>query len=94
MSEVALALEGVTRGFKQGHGELRVLNGADLILREGEIVALVAPSGAGKSTLLHIAGLLEHPGEGEGAHRRRGLRQAVGRSPHRHSPQDAGFVYQ
>jgi lipoprotein-releasing system ATP-binding protein len=65
MSEAALALEGVTRGFKQGRGELRVLSGADLVLKQGEIVALVAPSGAGKSTLLHIAGLLERPDGGE-----------------------------
>ena len=65
MSEPALALDGVTRGFRQGRGELRVLSGADLILQKGEVVALVAPSGAGKSTLLHIAGLLEHPDEGE-----------------------------
>jgi lipoprotein-releasing system ATP-binding protein len=36
-----------------------------LALWSGQSVALVAPSGAGKSTLLHIAGLLEHPDEGE-----------------------------
>ncbi len=65
MSEPVLALEGVTRGFKQGRGELHVLTGADLVVREGEIVAMVAPSGAGKSTLLHIAGLLERPDAGE-----------------------------
>ncbi len=65
MSDAALVLDGVTRGFKQGRGELRVLDGVDLVVNPGEIVALVAPSGAGKSTLLHIAGLLEHPGEGE-----------------------------
>ena len=65
MSEPVLALAGVARGFKQGRGELRVLAGAELAVREGEIVALVAPSGAGKSTLLHIAGLLERPDAGE-----------------------------
>jgi lipoprotein-releasing system ATP-binding protein len=64
MSEPVLALEGVTRGFHQGRGELHVLTGADLVVGEGEIVALVAPSGAGKSTLLHIAGLLERPDSG------------------------------
>ena len=64
MSE-ALALEGVTRGFHQGRGELKVLAGADVALQSGEIVGLVAPSGAGKSTLLHIAGLLERPDGGE-----------------------------
>ena len=65
MSEAVLALEGVTRGFHQGRGELHVLTGADLVVAEGEIVALVAPSGAGKSTLLQIAGLLEKPDGGE-----------------------------
>ena len=43
---------------------LQVLEGADLVLAAGEIVALVAPSGTGKSTLLHLAGLLERPDAG------------------------------
>ena len=46
-----LALLGVTRTYRGDAGELAVLRGADLTLRVGEIVALVAPSGAGKSTL-------------------------------------------
>ena len=66
MSETAaLELVGVTRVFRQGGVELAVLNGIDLALRPGELVALVGPSGAGKSTLLHLAGLLERPSAGE-----------------------------
>jgi lipoprotein-releasing system ATP-binding protein len=61
---VALELRGVRRTFKQAGTELRVLNGVDLVLRPGEVVALVGPSGAGKSTLLHVSGLLEHPDGG------------------------------
>jgi lipoprotein-releasing system ATP-binding protein len=60
----ALELCGVRRVFKQGGTELIVLNGVDLALQPGEIVALVGPSGAGKSTLLHVAGLLERPDGG------------------------------
>jgi lipoprotein-releasing system ATP-binding protein len=60
----ALELRGVRRTFKQGGAELRVLNGVDLVLQPGEVVALVGPSGAGKSTLLHVAGLLERPDGG------------------------------
>jgi len=60
----ALELRGVRRVFKQAGTELRVLNGVDLVLRAGEIAALVGPSGAGKSTMLHIAGLLERPDGG------------------------------
>jgi lipoprotein-releasing system ATP-binding protein len=60
----ALELRDVRRVFRLAGTELRVLNGVDLVLRPGEIVALVGPSGAGKSTLLHIAGLLERPDGG------------------------------
>jgi lipoprotein-releasing system ATP-binding protein len=60
----ALELLDVRRTFRQAGTELRVLNGVDLMLRPGEIVALVGPSGAGKSTLLHVAGLLERPDGG------------------------------
>jgi len=63
MSE-PLALQGVSRAYRSGDSELRVLQGADLTLHAGEIVALVAPSGTGKSTLLHLAGLLERPDAG------------------------------
>jgi lipoprotein-releasing system ATP-binding protein len=54
----------VRKVFRQGSVELAVLNGVDLMLAPGEIVALVGPSGAGKSTMLHVAGLLERPGSG------------------------------
>jgi lipoprotein-releasing system ATP-binding protein len=60
----ALELRGVRRVFHQGGVALSVLNGIDLVLDAGEIVALVGPSGAGKSTLLHLAGLLERPDGG------------------------------
>src|SRR5437016_7779290 len=60
----ALELRGVRRVFKQAGTELVVLKGVDLVLRPGEVVALVGPSGAGKSTMLHVAGLLERPDAG------------------------------
>ncbi len=59
-----LVLRGVARVYRGDAGELPVLRGADLTVRSGEIVALVAPSGAGKSTLLHVAGLLDRPDGG------------------------------
>jgi lipoprotein-releasing system ATP-binding protein len=62
--EPALELSQVRKVFRQGGVELTVLNGIDLVLAPGEIVALVGPSGAGKSTMLHVAGLLERPDGG------------------------------
>ncbi len=95
MSEPVLELRGIEKGYKLGKpGEVRVLRGADLTIRRGEVVALVAPSGAGKSTLLHIAGLLDTPNGGEvriGGEEMSRLsdrrRTAVRRS-------EVGFIYQ
>jgi len=64
MSE-PLELRDVGRTYRSGDSALPVLRGAHLVLRPGEIVALVAPSGSGKSTLLHLAGLLEKPDSGQ-----------------------------
>jgi lipoprotein-releasing system ATP-binding protein len=60
-----LFMQGVERHYQQGDATLDILNGAELAIWAGQSVALVAPSGAGKSTLLHIAGLLEHPDQGD-----------------------------
>ena len=65
MSDVHLKLTNVHRHFGDGEHVINVLDQADLAVRSGEIVALVAPSGAGKSTLLHVGGLLERPQVGE-----------------------------
>jgi lipoprotein-releasing system ATP-binding protein len=89
-----LELRGVVRTYRSEGGQLPVLRGADLTLRGGEIVALVAPSGAGKSTLLHLAGLLEKPDGGQVLVDGRdagGLSDAQRTSVRRDS---IGFVYQ
>jgi lipoprotein-releasing system ATP-binding protein len=56
------------RGLKKNYGarekKLEILVDASLSLREGEMVAIVAPSGAGKSTLLHLLAALDTPTSG------------------------------
>lgn len=63
--KIALELTGIERHYGEGEHRLSILKGVDFALKQGEIVALVAPSGTGKSTLLHVAGLLEHPDAGD-----------------------------
>ena len=46
-------------------GELKVLNGIDLTVTEGEVVCIIGPSGSGKSTLLRCLNRLEVPTGGE-----------------------------
>jgi ABC-type polar amino acid transport system ATPase subunit len=47
------------------HGEARILDGASLEVRRGQVAALVGPSGGGKSTLLRCINGLEAFQEGE-----------------------------
>ena len=61
-----LEARGVTKIFTGGDGgEIRVLDGVDLQVARGEMVAIVGASGAGKSTLLQVVGALERPTGGE-----------------------------
>ena len=48
-----------------GSPPVRALNGVDLVIRAGELVAVVGPSGSGKSTMLNIMGALDRPTSGE-----------------------------
>jgi NitT/TauT family transport system ATP-binding protein/sulfonate transport system ATP-binding protein len=62
----ALKIRGVGRRFPATDGSTVVaLQGIDLDVAEGEMVALVGPSGCGKSTLLRLVAGLDSPSEGE-----------------------------
>ena len=66
MNDAVLKLRNLRKSYNNRKpNQIDVLVDAQMTLKEGEIVALVAPSGAGKSTLLHIAGLLDTPDKGD-----------------------------
>ncbi len=59
-----IRLEKVTKNYGSGEGETRVLKEIDLMIENGEFVAIMGPSGSGKSTLLNILGALDVPSGG------------------------------
>src|SRR5437879_3928788 len=63
-SGVILEARGLRKVYGSAEKSLIVLKDANLQLRRGEMVAIVAPSGAGKSTLLHLLAALDTPTSG------------------------------
>jgi ABC-type lipoprotein export system ATPase subunit len=64
MPEELVVARGLVKIHGRGRAARRVLDGVDIDLRPGELVALVGPSGSGKSTLLHLIGGLDKPDGG------------------------------
>jgi putative ABC transport system ATP-binding protein len=60
----AVEVHGLVKAFGEGGAQVRALDGVDLVVGSGEMVAIMGPSGSGKSTLLHIVGALETPSGG------------------------------
>ena len=50
--------------IQKKYGELEILKGVDLEIKQGEVVSIVGSSGAGKTTLLTILGTLDRPNSG------------------------------
>ncbi|MFS8611301.1 MAG: ABC transporter ATP-binding protein [Planifilum fulgidum] len=60
-----IVLDNVSKYYKVGDQEFRVLNHVSITVHPGQFVAVIGPSGSGKSTFLSIAGALLEPSEGD-----------------------------
>ena len=94
MRSSVVRVRGVVKTYGRGRGAMRVLDGVDLDVARGELVAVVGRSGSGKSTLLHLLGGLDDVDEGsiEVAGQRLDGLDERGRTALRRSA--IGFVFQ
>jgi putative ABC transport system ATP-binding protein len=65
LAAAVLELHSVHKSYRLGQHRVAALQGVDLLVMPGEMLALTGPSGSGKSTLLNLAGLIDRPDAGE-----------------------------
>ena len=81
-------------GILKSYGDLKVLKGIDLEVREKEVVAIVGASGAGKTTLLQIIGTLDRPDAGTILYNGQDVGALSQRSLSAFRNRNIGFVFQ
>jgi len=83
-----------TSGITKSFGELKVLKGINLEIREKEVVSIVGASGAGKTTLLQIIGTLDRPDSGSIYYNGSDISRLKGKPLASFRNNNIGFVFQ
>ena len=83
-----------TTGITKSFGDLKVLKGIDIEIRDKEVIAIVGASGAGKTTLLQIIGTLDKPDNGTIYYNGTDISRMKGRSLASFRNSNIGFVFQ
>jgi ABC-type lipoprotein export system ATPase subunit len=91
---IFIECENLVKIYKVADLEVVALQGLDLLIREGEMMALVGPSGSGKSTLMNILGGLDFPTAGRVRVGDYNLLELTRRDQVRYRRHMVGFVWQ
>jgi putative ABC transport system ATP-binding protein len=89
-----IQLQNIVKSYPMGQKDLTVLQGVNLSIAKGEMVAIMGPSGSGKSTLLNLIGLLDKPTSGSYLLEGKEVAHLSGRELARVRARKIGFVFQ
>ncbi|CCQ12120.1 Lipoprotein releasing system ATP-binding protein LolD [Pseudoalteromonas luteoviolacea B = ATCC 29581] len=94
MNNEVLKCVGVTKSYRDGEKDVEVLQGINLTINQGEMVAVLGSSGSGKSTLLHILGTLDKASTGTVAIKGTDVGRLNRSETAEFRNQHLGFIYQ
>jgi len=89
-----IELTNIIKSYPMGKRELKVLQGVNLKVEKGEMVAIMGPSGSGKSTLLNLIGLLDRPTSGKYILDGKEVSRLAGGDQAKVRGQKIGFIFQ
>ena len=94
MSTALIEFTQVGKTYKRGKMDVPVLSNLDLVIEDGDFLALMGPSGSGKTTLLNLLGGLDHPTAGSITISEQCITKMSARALARWRSQEVGFVFQ
>ena len=83
-----------TSAITKSYGDLKVLKGINIEVKEKEVVSIVGASGAGKTTLLQIIGTLDRPDSGKIFFNGNDISRLRGKALASFRNKNIGFVFQ
>lgn len=89
-----IQLNSVTKTYKMGDEEIHALLDVNILVRDGEFLAVMGPSGSGKSTLANIVGGLDSPSGGDVLIDNENLAQKNDKELSKYRNKKIGFIFQ
>lgn len=92
--EEILRTENLVKSYGMGEGIVYALNGVDIRIHSGEMIAVIGASGSGKSTLLHMIGGMDSPTSGSVYFRETDISKFSNKQKAEYRCKNVGFVFQ
>jgi lipoprotein-releasing system ATP-binding protein len=89
-----LLLKNIRKMYQSGDKSITILNGLDLAVKEGEMIAIKGESGVGKTTLLHIIGSIEKANAGSVIFNGKQINKLNGGKLDEFRKKTVGFIFQ